>query len=375
MSAEKKYKSLINDTICYLQDLEFSNFEPNSIFYSKPENKKLSSVKKTPNKTQANNNLSKTLKEVSANKQNPSIKPLVKETKNENQGFEKKSTFEESKTKNSIDSIASLEKEEKKELMPDESSKPKDIKSLNEKNSLETSKSLSEKNQLHIYDNNILDRQINAPFINSAKISENNDLKTEDKSDNDKLSKQSNAVLETKKIIRETKPSIIEDNFNDIKNVLKKIQPNLILTDEIPDDKTAKQKAQKYKFKNISSPITILAYKENEDYYKFLEKLSIALNIYFMPTKVVSAYLIEKQNNWEAFFSENEINLIISSDYTVFELPILRKHYKENPSQQEKYLKEIPLFLLPDISIYFKEPSLKLSLFKAIEKKVTEIKK
>lgn len=181
-------------------------------------------------------------------------------------------------------------------------------------------------------------------------------------------------ILESKKIKRDDKPLIIEDNFSDIKNIITKISPNIQISDEILDDKLAKQKAQKYKLKSIAANLTILAYKENEKHYKFLEKLSLALNNYFYPSKLISAYVIEKENNWDIFFSENEIFLIISSDYTIFELPNLRKHYKENPSNKEKYLDNIPLFLLPDISIYLKEPSLKISLFKTLQQKIKNLK-
>lgn len=181
-------------------------------------------------------------------------------------------------------------------------------------------------------------------------------------------------ILETKKIKLEEKPQVIEDNFSDIKNIISKISKNITITDEILDDKIAKQKAYKYKLKNIAANLTILAYKESEKHYKFLEKLSLALNNYFYSSKVISAYVIEKENSWDTFLSENEIFLIISSDYTVFELPNLRKHYKENPSSKEKYLDKIPLFLLPDISLYLKEPSLKVFLFKTLKQKIINLK-
>lgn len=185
--------------------------------------------------------------------------------------------------------------------------------------------------------------------------------------------KPSEPIIDTKKIIIDAKPKIFEDSFSDIKKDISQMFPEISLEKPL-DDKIAKQKSQKYKLKNIAANITILAYKENEKFYKFLEKLSIALDIYFYPSKVVSAYLIEKENNWDIFLSQKEIFLIISADYTIFELPNLRKHYKENPSLLEKYLNDIPLFLLPDISLYFKEPTLKYSLFKALKQKIQNIK-
>ncbi len=182
-----------------------------------------------------------------------------------------------------------------------------------------------------------------------------------------------NETVENKKIIRDEKPKILEDNFIDIKKSIEKIFPNISILKKPIDDKLARQKSQKYKLKNISFPITILAYKEDEKLYRFLEKLSIAISIYFYPSKVVSAYLIEKENNWLDFLTK-DILLIISCDYTIFELQHLRSFYKENPSTGEKHLKDIPLFLLPDIFLYLKEPTLKKSLFNTLKQKILHLK-
>ena len=81
----------------------------------------------------------------------------------------------------------------------------------------------------------------------------------------------------------------------------------------------------------------------------------------------------EKENRWNDFLSDSDIFLIIASDYTIFELPNLRTYYKENPIKGEKHLKNKALFLLPDISLYLKEPTLKTSLFKALKQKIQNL--
>jgi len=176
------------------------------------------------------------------------------------------------------------------------------------------------------------------------------------------------------KIQKNEKPQIIKDNFNDIKNIVSNIAPKIKITDPLSDE-IAKQNIHKYKLKNSAANITILAYRENERFYKFLEKLAVATNIYFYPTKIISAYLIEKQNSWDIFLSQDTIYLIISLDYTIFELPNLKKFYRENPTKKEKFLKDIPLFLLPDLSIYLKEPTLKKTLFTTLKQKIANLKK
>ena len=59
---------------------------------------------------------------------------------------------------------------------------------------------------------------------------------------------------------------------------------------------------------------------------------------------------------------------MIACDYTVWQLHDLFRYYKENPEKQIRTLKEIPLFLLPDLTLYLKDPLLKRSLWKAIWK-------
>jgi len=215
----------------------------------------------------------------------------------------------------------------------------------------------------------------NKEKIETIKISENiNEKKIlQETSKKNNKNIQSN-IVENKKIKIEEKPKIIEDNFNDIKNIISKISKNIPITDKILDDKLAKQKSQKYKLKNIAAKLTILAYKENEKHFKFLEKVSIALDNYFYPSKIISAYIIEKENNWNTFLLENEILLIISSESTIFELPNLRKRFKEIPITKEKFLDDIPLFLISDILLYLKEPSLKALLFKNLQQKITNLK-
>ena len=175
-----------------------------------------------------------------------------------------------------------------------------------------------------------------------------------------------------KKIERFEKPQLIDDSFSEILKTISKVAPSLEIIDSI-DDQKAKKIASKYKLKNEAAEITLLAYKESESAYKFLQKLSIALEVYFLPTKVVSAYKFEKENSWDSFFEENDIKLIISSDYTVFELEKLKKYYVEVPAKREKFLNKVPLFLLPDLSLYLKEPMLKNSLFKTLKQQIENL--
>jgi hypothetical protein len=163
-----------------------------------------------------------------------------------------------------------------------------------------------------------------------------------------------------------------ETNLEEFKKIFLKISPSLIV-EAIPDDKKAKQKALTWKLKSNVFPLTILAFKENEKTYKFLTQLAKALDLYFYPAKVISAYNIEKENEWEMFLSSKDLKLIISPDYIISEMPNLRKNYKEYPQKRLFFLKDVPLFILPDINIYLKEPLLKPSLFKTLKQKIVSL--
>ncbi len=177
----------------------------------------------------------------------------------------------------------------------------------------------------------------------------------------------------SKPVVIKEKLQIKIDNFDDIKLFIKTTSPNTKILDIPIDDKLAKKLLIKYKLKEISYPITILAYKENEIAHKFLEKIAKAISVYFYDCRVISAYAIEKKEMWEELLSE-KVKLIITSDITISELKGLNKHYKKNPITSQQFVKNIPIFLLPDISIYLKEPTLKKSLFMTLKETFKKLK-
>jgi len=153
-------------------------------------------------------------------------------------------------------------------------------------------------------------------------------------------------------------------NFGKWKTLIGKIAPEMPILAEIPHDAIAKKIATRWKTKNLSAPITLLSYQEIPEQKAFLEQIAIALDVYFGPAKLVSAETIEKEGQWEAFLSVTELKLVISCDYTLWQMPGLLKFYKETPAR--RYIGEKDCFLLPDLSLYVKDPLLKRSLWKAL---------
>jgi hypothetical protein len=146
-----------------------------------------------------------------------------------------------------------------------------------------------------------------------------------------------------------------------------KIAPEMALLKEIPDDLIAKKMAQRWKTKNQIAPITLLSFLEPEPHQKLLKELIKALDVYFGPAKIVQAEKIEKEKQWETFLSSEELKLIIVCDYTLWQLNHLMPFYKEVPNVGARTLGKVPLFLLPDLSLYLKDPLLKRSLWKGLQ--------
>lgn len=153
--------------------------------------------------------------------------------------------------------------------------------------------------------------------------------------------------------------------------LVSKISPETAILPNIPNDAIAKKIASRWKTKNQIAPITLLMSSEPETHQKLLKEISKALDIYFGPAKIVQADSIEKEKQWETFLSSKELKLIIICDYTLWQLNGLMQFYKEVPAQGTRLLGKIPLFLLPDLSLYLKDPLLKRSLWKALCQKIS----
>jgi hypothetical protein len=138
------------------------------------------------------------------------------------------------------------------------------------------------------------------------------------------------------------------------------------LLQEIPSDAIAKKIANRWKTKNQIAPITVICYQENPEHRQLLEQIVKALDVYFGPAKLLIADAVEREKEWKTFLSAVDLKLVIACDYTLWQLQNLCPFYKEIPAQKYRQLGEKPLFLLPDLSLYLKDPLLKRSLWKAL---------
>ncbi len=162
----------------------------------------------------------------------------------------------------------------------------------------------------------------------------------------------------------------VSDSFDDLRHLFSKIAAGIRIIDEIPSDAPAKQISERWKTRNQAAPISLLVYQEPPEHFRLLENLAIALNIIFGNAHVIQCAQIEKEKQWEAFLSAPEIKYVIVCDAALWQLPNLLQFYREVPSHSERFLHKTPVFLLPDLSLYLKDPLLKRSLWKALCQKI-----
>lgn len=165
--------------------------------------------------------------------------------------------------------------------------------------------------------------------------------------------------------------SSISPTLPSLKSLFAKIAPELPLLEKIPSDAFAKKIAARWKTKNQIAPISILSLNEPSQQKALLHEIAQALDIYFGPAKIISAESIERDKEWDAFLTSTELKFVIACDYTLWQLSSLMPFYRENTSNGTRTLKQVPLFLLPDLSLYLKDPLLKRSLWKALCQKLT----
>lgn len=161
-------------------------------------------------------------------------------------------------------------------------------------------------------------------------------------------------------------PSGELDSFDDLKKLLHSILPELRIASTIPTDKEAKKISERYLYKNQAERVTLLVANEPAKERLFLENLGKAIG-----AKIVPMDQIEKKDEWDSFLSAPHLKLLIACDYSIWEQKNLMKHYKEIPSKSETLLGNVSLFMLGNLSLYFKEPLLKRSLWKALCQKLS----
>lgn len=147
----------------------------------------------------------------------------------------------------------------------------------------------------------------------------------------------------------------------DILKTLKKIAPSVEILSSIPSDEKAKHIKNGWKEKHAIPVVPILA--SSADSIPFLTNVAQAISLHFFSSKVVLIKDLEQNQQLNSIVELTHIKLIIAPDMTLWNCKELMKHYQEIPQQKQRFLKNIPLLLLPDPKLYLKDPTLKRSLW------------
>ena len=140
--------------------------------------------------------------------------------------------------------------------------------------------------------------------------------------------------------------------------------PGIAVMESPPDDKVAHQVANKWKQATGIPDIAILSYREAPKEREFLGNVAKAICNQIAPSSVLSAVEIEHQDKWKKLLSAPNLKLIITCEKSMHSLSLMMKHHNTKTSRQ--YLDKTPLLLLSNVSLYLRDPSLKLSLWNAI---------
>ena len=152
------------------------------------------------------------------------------------------------------------------------------------------------------------------------------------------------------------KPSTLP---TDGKTLLTKLGISLIDT---PPDTRAKRIQNKWKQRTMT--IAILVDRAEGPERALLLNIAKAIDTLIAPCRIIMAARFEAENTWDIFLNASELKHIIAPDTVL--TGNLRKHLRTSNDNAHRHLADKPLLLLPDLSLYLKDPLLKASLWKLL---------
>lgn len=152
-----------------------------------------------------------------------------------------------------------------------------------------------------------------------------------------------------------------QESQESLRRILQEIHPDLFLHKTPPNDIQAQRIKNAWKEKRDTPMIPILF--QGASYRPFVRNIAKAIDTCFGTCRLVE---IETGKKWDLFLESPQLKLIIAPDHLIFESKELLPFYRENPQEKSRHLGNIPLLLLPDLSLYFKDAYLKRSLWNVI---------
>ena len=147
-----------------------------------------------------------------------------------------------------------------------------------------------------------------------------------------------------------------------VRKILKEVDPELYLHESVPSDHKAKRIKEAWKEKRDTPAIPILF--QGQKHRSFIANIAKAIDVLYGSCRILE---IEPTKKWDLFLESENLKLIIAPDSMIFGTKEILPFYQENPQQNSRKLGKVPLLLLPDLSLYFKDPYLKRALWNVIK--------
>lgn len=162
--------------------------------------------------------------------------------------------------------------------------------------------------------------------------------------------------------------------FEDFREIVNRISPQIKISNQLPDDTTAKKIATGYIYKQNVEDILILSASEDKKELVFLENIAKAVLTLFFPSSVLKIPQLDNLE-WSSLLSLTKIKLIIANRDEILNTPDLLPFFKENNSPQKAFLKDKPLFFIQKPSSYLITPLLKSKLWKELKTTLEDLTK
>lgn len=163
-----------------------------------------------------------------------------------------------------------------------------------------------------------------------------------------------------------TPRSTPKQNFNEMRQVVEKTFPGLVLRDTTPDDAHAKKRSCLWKETYLTAHVVVVAFGEVGSGLQFLKKMTDAIHTLIAPAQLVEGLRLEKENSWDLLLSSPVLKYIICSPHASWKSTSLNQHYRQNGATQEHFLGPHKLLLLEPSLTYLNNPERKRSLWQTI---------
>lgn len=156
------------------------------------------------------------------------------------------------------------------------------------------------------------------------------------------------------------------DVFQDLRQTISQILPQIALTEHIPEDSYAKKISRSWENNWMQASVLIVSFENQKSSVDFLKNLSEAINQLLVPATWIDGTSIEKEKKWELILESSSLKFMILPPLEIWKKTSLIKWYRENSHTEKSFLNNVPIFLMNNISSYLKNPQEKRLLWNTL---------